>query len=33
MEDSDKQHATGKVDTVLKGAHQYNYFQLLELLY
>ena len=33
MEDPDKPHTTGKVDSVLKGAHQYNYFQLLELLY
>ena len=33
MEDPDKPHTTGKVDIILKGAHQYNYFQLLELLY
>lgn len=32
MEIPDEQHAIGKVDIALKEAHQYNYFQLIELL-
>ncbi|MFK3817148.1 type VI secretion system baseplate subunit TssG [Pseudomonas sp. NPDC089407] len=33
MENPDEQRATGNVDSALKDAHQYNYFQLIELLH
>ena len=33
MENPDEQRANGNVDSALKDAHQYNYFQLIEWLY